>query len=65
MDRDYQKVAAAQKLDIDMIHDDDPSRFPIEEARFRSMLAVIVISITSSVGYGWAVQAKYVSCTHS
>ncbi|KAF2113620.1 hypothetical protein BDV96DRAFT_601106 [Lophiotrema nucula] len=55
IDRDYRIVARKHSLPIDTVGGDDLSRFPIEEARLRSVFVPTFLAMASMIGYGWAV----------
>ena len=59
-DRDYRVTAKSHGLEQDK-NDHDLTNFPIEKARLRSVFIYIAISSASTLGYGWALQAKTVS----
>jgi hypothetical protein len=60
IDRDYRKTAASVGFTIDKVRGDDLARFPIERARLRSIWYFMAISITCTVGDGWAVETTTV-----
>lgn len=55
MDWNYRKVAAAEGLPIDRKRGDDIERFPIEQARSRGSITIILLSLGVVIGYGWIV----------
>lgn len=55
IDRDYWIVARKYDLPIDKVGGDDLSKFPIEEARMRSIYVPTLSAMCSMIGYGWAV----------
>lgn len=61
IDRDYRIVAHKYDIPINQEGGDDLSRFPIEEARLRSIFAPTLLAMASLVGYGWAVDLHAVS----
>lgn len=63
IDRDYRIVAGKHGLPIDKVGGDDISRFPIEEARLRSIFVPIFLAMFSMIGYGWAVLYHAVSAS--
>ena len=56
-DYDYRQTALAHGFTINKISGDKLTEFPIEKARLRSVWYYIFISSTSTLGYGWALQA--------
>lgn len=60
LNRDYRITAKAHNFVIDEVRGDDLSKFPIEEARLRSVWYVIMLSAACISGYGWAVERKMV-----
>lgn len=58
MDRNYRAVAKAAGFTIDRVRGDDLAKFPIERARSRGSIAIILVSVGVVVGYGWAVERK-------
>lgn len=63
IDRDYRIVARKHGLPIDKVGADDLSRFPIEEARMRSIFVPTFLAMLSMIGYGWAVHYHAVSAS--
>ena len=63
IDRDYRVVARKHALPIDKVGGDDLSRFPIEEARMRSIFVPTFLAMFSMTGYGWAVHYHAVSAS--
>ncbi|KAJ5500005.1 hypothetical protein N7453_009056, partial [Penicillium expansum] len=61
MNRDYRLTACAHNLVIDTNHGDDLTGFPVEKARFRSILYSICATWISTAGYGWSIQSRTVS----
>jgi MFS family permease len=61
INRDYRKVAQKHGLPIDKVGGDDLTNFPIEEARLRSIFLPTILTLTSMIGYGWAVHYHAVS----
>lgn len=69
IDRDYRLTAKKYGLAVDKTHGDDLSRFPIEEARLKSVFYPLAINNAALVGYGWslqtrAVRASAIACVH-
>ncbi|KAI0159781.1 major facilitator superfamily transporter [Xylariaceae sp. FL1272] len=58
MDHNYKHVAKKAGFPIDRVRGDDVRRFPIQRARSRGILTIIVLSVGLIVGYGWAVEEK-------
>ncbi|EGP90655.1 unnamed protein product [Zymoseptoria tritici ST99CH_3D1] len=56
-DHDYRVVARQHGFSIDRVRGDDLMRFPIEEARLRSMRIYLPLCATATVGYGWSLSA--------
>jgi len=61
MNRDYRLTAKDNGFTIDKVSGDDMQHFPIEKARFRSILYPAVISSVCIAGYGWSLHAHIVS----
>ncbi|KAK6829585.1 hypothetical protein PG987_010169 [Apiospora arundinis] len=55
MDWNYRQVAAAEGLPIDRKRGDDIAKFPIEHARSRGSITIILLSLGVVIGYGWIV----------
>ncbi|KAK4140017.1 major facilitator superfamily domain-containing protein [Dichotomopilus funicola] len=55
MDRNYRHVAREAGLAIDRVCGDDVAQFPIERARSRWSVAILCVSASFVVGYGWVV----------
>lgn len=55
MDHNYQTTAAKMGRTVDRVSGDDLSDFPIELARSRGSVWLLIISTATLVGYGWAV----------
>ncbi|KAH9909775.1 major facilitator superfamily transporter [Xylariomycetidae sp. FL2044] len=58
MDWNYRCVAKEVGFSIDRVRGDDMKNFPIERARSRWSITIIVMSVGLIVGYGWVVEAK-------
>jgi multidrug resistance protein len=60
LDRDYHNTARTHNLPIDRksINANNLANYPIEKARLRSAFILFVISATSTIGYGWALQRR-------
>ncbi|KAK4154988.1 major facilitator superfamily domain-containing protein [Chaetomidium leptoderma] len=56
MDQNYKHVAKQAGFTIDEVRGDDVARFPIEQARSRRSVRIIVVSMCFVVGYGWAAE---------
>src|SRR5690606_25314937 len=56
MDSNYKHVAKKAGFPIDRVRGDDVAVFPIEQARSRWSITIIVISTGFVVGYGWLVE---------
>ncbi|KAH8891097.1 major facilitator superfamily transporter [Thozetella sp. PMI_491] len=56
MDWNYRVVAAKERLAIDRIHGDDMDRFPIEKARSRGFILILLLSAGVVIGYGWVIE---------
>jgi MFS family permease len=63
MNRDYKIVAIRHNFPIDHVAGDDLRRFPIEEARLRSIFIPTLLACVTMVGYGWSTHAKTVKAT--
>jgi len=55
MDHNYKAVARKVGWAVDAVSGDDLRHFPIERARARGFLWLLLVSTTTLVGYGWAV----------
>jgi predicted MFS family arabinose efflux permease len=60
IDRDYRKTAELHGLPIDRVRGDDLRTFPIEQARLRSVFTPLVVSVTSVIAFGWALDKRAV-----
>lgn len=58
MDWNYRHVAREAGFPIDRVRGDDMKNFPIERARSRGSISIILMSVGLIVGYGWIVEAK-------
>ncbi|KAK4032545.1 major facilitator superfamily domain-containing protein [Parachaetomium inaequale] len=58
MDKNYKHVAKKAGFTIDRVRGDDVARFPIEHARSRWSVSIVVVSMFFVVGYGWAVERR-------
>jgi MFS family permease len=58
MDQNYKHVAQKAGFAIDKVRGDDMARFPIEQARSRWSVTIVVVSMFFVVGYGWAVERR-------
>ncbi|KAI1074361.1 major facilitator superfamily domain-containing protein [Whalleya microplaca] len=56
MDRNYRVTARQSGFTTDKVVGDDLLQFPIEKARSRSNYWMLVISTSTVISYGWAVQ---------
>lgn len=54
----YRHVAAAAGFSVDRVRGDDVSRFPIEKARSRGSVRIILVSMCAVAGYGWVVERR-------
>ena len=61
IDRDYRLVAEHYGLPLEKAKGDDLSRFPIEEARTRSVFFPLGVTIAVFIGFGWTLHARVVS----
>ncbi len=57
LDRDYIRTAKRYNLSVDM-STNDLSNFPIEQARLLSVIPLLAISTTATVGFGWALNQR-------
>ena len=55
MDYNYRTTAKKIGWTIDSVSGDDLAKFPIEQARSRGSLLLLLISTATLLGYGWAV----------
>ena len=56
---DYEYRITARKYNLPISRsENDITRFPIEEARLRSVFCFLVVSSVATAGYGWAVHTK-------
>lgn len=60
IDRDYRYMARKCGREVNLRSGDDITTFPIEKARLRSIWYLILVSITATLGYGWALHVKTV-----
>ncbi|KAH6661994.1 major facilitator superfamily domain-containing protein [Halenospora varia] len=58
MNWDYRRTARNHGLVIDKVAGDDMAKFPIEKARYRSILYPVIMSSCCIVGYGWALHTR-------
>lgn len=58
IDYDYRTTAKSLGITINKVSGDDLATFPIEKARIRSIWYFIAVSISSTVIYGWVVDAQ-------
>lgn len=58
MDRNYKHVAKEAGFSIDRVRGDNIHGFPIERARSRGSIIIILVSLGVVVGYGWAVESR-------
>lgn len=58
MDRNYVHVALKAGLSVDKRKGDDMTHFPIEHARSRWTIRIVLASLCCVVGYGWAVALR-------
>ena len=58
MDHNYKVVAKQIGYAVNKVTGDDLKRFPIERARSRGTLYLLIISTATLVGYGWTVNAR-------
>lgn len=58
MDWNYKYAARKAGLAIDKVQGDDMSKFPIEYARSRMSIRIILVSLMVVIGYGWVVQTR-------
>ena len=56
MDYNYRLVAKRMGLTVDTVKGDDITNFPIERARTRGCLWLLLVSLAMTVSYGWAIQ---------
>lgn len=56
LDVNYRHVAAAAGLSVDRVRGDDVAQFPIEKARSRGSVKIILVSMCVVIGYGWVVE---------
>jgi MFS family permease len=57
VDRNYVKTAAKYNVDVDRKKGDNLKDFPIEIARYRGVIPVILLEIALLVSYGWVVHS--------
>lgn len=58
MDANYRHVARQEGFQIDRVRGDDMTNFPIERARSRGTVPIVLVSLGLIVGYGWAVEKR-------
>ncbi|KAH6865488.1 major facilitator superfamily domain-containing protein [Alternaria rosae] len=56
MDHNYRAIARSIGWTIDKVSGDDLLKFPIERARTRYSYVMLIISVATTIGYGWSVQ---------
>jgi hypothetical protein len=63
LNRDYLLIARSYSFVIDQLRGDDLSKFPIEKARLKSVLRLVILSALCICWYGWSIDQKMVSST--
>lgn len=58
MDTNYRHVAQEAGLPVDRVRGDDVGQFPIEKARSRGSIRILLVSMCVVVGYGWVVEER-------
>lgn len=58
MDANYRHVAQASGFPVDRVRGDDVGQFPIERARSRGSVRILLVSLCVVVGYGWVVEKR-------
>jgi len=61
LDRDYRIIAKRYGITVDEVRGDDMTEFPIEKARYRSIVVPSIGIVGCIIGVGWALQAGVVS----
>ncbi|KIX99886.1 uncharacterized protein Z520_04522 [Fonsecaea multimorphosa CBS 102226] len=56
MDYNYRLVARQTGLEVDKVKGDDLAKFPIERARARGCIWLLLASLGITIGYGWAIE---------
>jgi MFS family permease len=56
MDYNYRVVAKQVGIEVDRVRGDDLAHFPIERARGRGCIWLLLASLAITVGYGWAIE---------
>lgn len=62
LDYDYTRTAREHDMVDDSLRQTNATQFPIEKARLRSALYLVIISTASTVAYGWVIENRVVSC---
>ncbi|KAL6716677.1 hypothetical protein ACLMJK_006245 [Lecanora helva] len=57
LDHNYTVTATRTGLSVDKKKGDEVAEFPIEKARSRGCSYVLLISLSSTIGYGWAIES--------
>ncbi|KAK6517180.1 hypothetical protein TWF506_007055 [Arthrobotrys conoides] len=58
IDRDFQSVAKKAGIQVNRKKLDDMSKFPLEEARLKSIWYAMGLCIAATISYGWALSRK-------
>ncbi|OAP59352.1 hypothetical protein AYL99_06650 [Fonsecaea erecta] len=58
MDYNYRLVARRTGFEVDRVKGDDLAQFPIERARGRGCIWLLLTSLGVTVGYGWAIEER-------
>ncbi|KAK3315092.1 major facilitator superfamily domain-containing protein [Apodospora peruviana] len=58
MDVNYKHVVRKAGLSIDRVRGDDISKFPVEHARSRGSILIIIVFMCAVIGYGWVVEQR-------
>jgi hypothetical protein len=58
MDRDYRIMAKSQGISINRTAGDNIVDIPVELARIRSIWIFITVALSSTIGFGWAVDRQ-------
>ncbi|KAI5793284.1 major facilitator superfamily domain-containing protein [Geopyxis carbonaria] len=56
IDRDYRITAKERGIEMDRKRGEDMLKFPIEEARLRSIFGLLAVYVASIIAYGWVLE---------
>ncbi|KAH7419712.1 major facilitator superfamily domain-containing protein [Cadophora sp. MPI-SDFR-AT-0126] len=58
LDLNYANMARKQNIDVSSTSTTKPQDFPLEAARYRDILPILLVEVALIAGYGWAVRAQ-------